>query len=81
MFIRYPAEKQQAKLSELVESEGYDSLEQFLEENAHDSVVPGICMTDACDYTTEVEGDQDGGWCECCSDNTVASALVLAGII
>jgi hypothetical protein len=81
MFIRYPAEKQQAKLSELVESEGYDSLEQFLKENAHDSVVPGICMTDDCDYTAEIEGDQDRGWCECCCDNTVVSALVLAGII
>jgi hypothetical protein len=81
MFIRFPVEKRQAKLAELVESEGYDTLEQFLEDNVHDSVVPGICMADQCDYTTEVEPDQDRGWCECCCDNTVASALMLAEII
>jgi len=76
-----PAEKRQAKPAELVESEGYDSREAFLEANAHDSVVPGICLTETCDYTTGVEPDQDRGWCECCGDTTVASALVLAGLI
>ena len=76
-----PAEKRQAKLKQLILSEGYESLEAFLEDNAHDSVVPGICLTERCDYTTGVEPDQDKGWCECCCDNTVASGLVLAGII
>ncbi len=75
------AEERRLKLDRLVESEDYDSLEAFLEANAHDSVVPGICLTDKCDYTTGVELDQDRGWCECCCDDTVASALVLAGII
>ena len=46
-----------------------------------DSVSPAICLNDGCDYTTEMEPDQDRGWCEACRTNTVASALVLAGII
>ena len=81
MFIRFPFEKRQAKLAELVESEGYDTLEHFLEDNAHDSVVPGICLNDGCSYTAQVEGDQNEGWCEACCDNTVVSGLMLAGII
>jgi len=49
-----------------------------------DSVSPAICCnpenTD-CDYTAEMEPDQDRGWCEECNANTVVSALVLAGLI
>jgi hypothetical protein len=81
MYIQPNAEKRRIKLDQLVESEGYDTLEAFLEDNVHDSVVPGICLTEKCDYTTGVEPDQDHGWCECCCGNTVASALVLAEII
>jgi len=44
-------------------------------------VCPAICMTDGCDYTTEMEPDQDQGFCEACGGNTVTSALVLAGLI
>ena len=76
-----PAARRQAKLRQLIEAEGYETLEAFLEDNALDSVVPGICLTERCDYTTGVEPDQDKGWCECCCDTTVASGLVLAGII
>ena len=66
------AEKRQAKLDRLVEIEGYDSL---------DDLLPAICMSDGCDYTAEMEPDQDRGWCEVCGTNTVTSALVLAGFI
>ena len=38
-------------------------------------------MTEGCDYTTEMEPDQEEGYCEACGGNTVVSALVLAGII
>jgi len=41
----------------------------------------GICTNDGCDYTTDVEPDQDRGWCEVCGTNLVKSAPVLAGII
>ena len=46
-----------------------------------DSVCPGICMNSGCDYTVEVEPDQDRGYCERCGTQTVKAALVLAGII
>lgn len=69
------------KLTLLVQSEGYETLETMLEEIISDSVSPGICMNDGCDYTCEVEPDQDAGWCEECRTNSVKSALVLAGLI
>ena len=75
------AEKRRAKLDQLVESEGFDSLDDLLAATISDSVSPAICLNDGCDYTTEMEPDQDRGWCEACGTNTVASALILAGII
>ena len=75
------AEKRRAKLGKLVDSEGFDSLDDLIAATVSDSVSPAICMNDGCDYTTEMEPDQDRGWCEACGTNTVASALILAGII
>lgn len=69
------------KLVKLAAIEGYDMVEDLIDDNAMDSVVPGICMNDECDYTTGVEPDSTEGWCECCEDNTVRSCLSLAGII
>jgi len=69
------------KLNELTKLEGYDDPMDLLEENAIDSVCPGICVNDGCSYTTEVEPDSDSGWCENCGTNTVKSAMILAGII
>ena len=68
------------KLKELAESCDM-SLEELLESATLDSVVPGICTNAGCDYTTEYEPDQDAGWCEECDTGTVASALILAGVI
>jgi hypothetical protein len=73
--------KRQFKLSQLVENEGYPNLDGLLRDAMFDSACPGICLADGCDYTTEVEPDQDRGWCECCCDNTVVSAHVLAELI
>lgn len=70
-----------AKLKALMEAEGFGSLNDLLEASAFDSVSPAICVNAGCTYTTEYEPDQDQGWCEVCDTNTVASALVLAGII
>jgi hypothetical protein len=81
MHTKSPAEKRRTKLDLLVESEGYDTLEDLLQAVITDSVSPGICMTEGCSYTTEVEPDQCEGWCEVCNQGTVASALVLAEII
>ena len=46
-----------------------------------DSISPAICTEPDCSYTTDMEPDQDRGWCEACGRNTVASAFVLAGLI
>ena len=70
-----------AKLRALCAAEGFGSIDAMLEAATFDSVSPGICVKPDCDGTTEVEPDQDRGWCEVCGGNTVASALVLAGII
>jgi len=75
------AEKRRIKLDQLVESEGYDSLDDLIAATISDSVSPAICLNEGCDYTAEMEPDQDRGWCEACGTNTVASALILAGII
>ncbi|BAR57669.1 hypothetical protein [Bradyrhizobium liaoningense] len=42
---------------------------------------PAICMTEGCNNTTDMEPDQDQGFCEACGGNTIISALVLAGLI
>lgn len=70
-----------SKLQDLIEIEGFDTLDDFLVEYALDSTVPGICMNPDCDYTTHYEPDQDSGWCELCDTNTVKSGLLLAGIL
>lgn len=67
------------KLDKLASFEGYETAEDLLEAVALSSVVPGICTY--CDFTTDVEPDQDRGFCEMCGTNSVKSALILAGII
>lgn len=69
------------KLMRLCESAGYDNAYDLLQAVASDSVCPAICMTEGCDYTADMEPDQDEGYCESCGGNTVMSALRLAGFI
>jgi hypothetical protein len=70
-----------AKLMTLCDREGFKSLNALLKASGSDSICPAICMTEGCDYTTEMESDQDAGYCEACGGNTVTSVLVLAGLI
>ena len=70
-----------AKLSKLIESEGFETLEQMLQAAVFDSISPGICVNPECNYTVEVEPDQRRGWCEACGTQTVRSALILAGLV
>jgi len=65
------------KLSTLADSEGYANSLALLEAKAFSSCVPGICLTDGCDYTREVEPDSRSGYCEICDDTTVISAVAL----
>jgi hypothetical protein len=70
------------KLMTLCDLEGFNSLDDLLLAVAlKDSVCPAICMTEGCDHTAQMEPDQDQGFCEACSGNTVVSVLVLAGLI
>ncbi|UPT96581.1 hypothetical protein J4G48_0047720 [Bradyrhizobium barranii subsp. apii] len=69
------------KLMKLCDLEGFQSLDDLLQAAAADSVCPAICMTEGCDYTAAMEPDQDQGFCEACGGNTIASVLVLVGLI
>ena len=69
------------KLRVLSRSEGFDGADEFLLAFGSDSVVPGICMLAACDYTCDVEPDCREGHCESCEDGTVKSCLIIAGLI
>ena len=69
------------KLKQLMNEYGYEDFLDYMEQDGHDSVVPGICKTRDCDYTTDVEPDQGGGWCEECNKGTVVSAQILGGIM
>jgi hypothetical protein len=70
-----------SKLNHLAEIEGFDTPAALIEEYITDSLCPAICMTDGCDYSEELEPDQDRGWCPECNAGTLKSALVLAGLI
>jgi len=70
-----------AKLMRLCEIEGFDNVEEFLFDHLGESVCPAICMTEGCDYTAEMEPDQEQGYCEACGGNTVTSAMVLADLM
>ena len=73
-----------AKLAKLVKLEGFESETALFEAAVADSVCPAICCNPGnpdCDYTAEMEPDQDRGWCEMCERGTVVSALMLGGLI
>ena len=69
------------KLLTLAEDFGFESVEEMLEAYITDSVAPGICKNDWCDYSCECEPDCTEGWCEICETNSVVSCFVLEGII
>jgi hypothetical protein len=71
----------EAKLAKLIEIEGYDSADELLAAVFSDSVSPAICMNEGCNFTCEMEPDQDRGFCDECRTNTMTAAPVLAGII
>jgi hypothetical protein len=69
------------KFLTLLKSSGYQSLEEFAKVFLTDNLCPAICMAEGCDCVTEMESDQDGGYCEACGGNTVTSGLALADLI
>ena len=71
----------QEKLAKLLAAEGFETLEEMAQAVLSDTVSPAICTEPDCDYTAEMEPDQDRGYCELCGKNTVVAALVLAELI
>ena len=69
------------KLIRLCQIEGYENVHDLVQAVALDSVCPAICMTEGCEYTADMEPDQEEGYCESCGGNTMVSALILAGFI
>ena len=69
------------KLQKLMEIEGYTNITEFLAAVITDSVCPAICTNEGCDYTCEMEPDQEQGWCDECHTGSMKSALVLARLI
>jgi histidinol-phosphate/aromatic aminotransferase/cobyric acid decarboxylase-like protein len=77
-------EMRRAKLAKLVELEGFEDENGLFAAAIADSVSTAICCNPAnpdCNYTAEMEPDQDRGWCEGCERGTLVSGLVLGGII
>lgn len=78
--MRLTRPERKEKLQKLAEIEGYESVQHLLRAAIHDSVVPAICAAPDCDYTTEMEPDQNRRYCEECRKQTVQSCLILAEI-
>ena len=53
---------------------------ELIEEFGFDSVQPGVC-TNCYSVSDSCEPDQDAGYCEGCSSNSVKSLCVLLGVI
>jgi hypothetical protein len=68
------------KLITLCDAHGFENFDGLLHACTQSTTCPAICMTEGCDFTTEVEPNQDQGLCEACGGNTVTSARMLAGI-
>lgn len=71
----------QEKLQQLARDWGYETPEALVEHYIFDGVMPAICMNPGCGYSTEMEPDQDHGWCESCGTNTLKAASILLGVI
>ncbi|MEY9748852.1 hypothetical protein ABIF65_008226 [Bradyrhizobium japonicum] len=69
------------KLVTLCDQRGFQDLDDLLLVALLKDASPAICMTEGCNNTTDMEPDQDQGFCEACGGNTIISALVLAGLI
>lgn len=67
------------KIKILIETYGYEDVNEMMEDYMLASVLPGICVSPVCDNTEEYEPDQNKGYCTSCHNQTVASLLVMLG--
>lgn len=71
------------KIQKLCEIEGYTDPMELVEDVMFGNRCgsPAICMTVGCDYSEDMEPDQDKGWCPECETNTLKSIEILTGVI
>lgn len=69
------------KAQQLCEIEGFSDDLELAEACTFDSIGPGICTNEGCEYTTDVEADCENGFCEECETHTVSGGLILLGMI
>lgn len=69
------------KNSELIKKleEGTGMTAEEMAWGSLDGISPSICTE--CGFITNMEPDQDEGWCESCEKNTVKSCLILMDLI
>jgi len=73
------ASREAELLAIIAEDEGYESIDQLVEDQALRSVQYGVCAS--CEATTSrVEPDQDAGWCHACEARKVKSIGILSGL-
>ena len=65
----------------LLDDVGMDDANEMIEAYAFESMVPGVCKDTDCLAVTDVESDQDRGWCPVCNKTTIVSCLRLWGVI
>ncbi len=68
-------------LAILAEQYGYESGMDLVVHHAMESVVPAICTSLDCEYSTEAEPDCDGGFCNYCGEQSMTSCMVLANVL
>ena len=69
------------KATQLARQFGHEFAEELLDAYVFDTMVPGICTNKGCNYSIEVEHDNDSGWCEVCETRTVKSVTKLLGVM
>jgi hypothetical protein len=67
------------QLAKVCEWEGFESIDKLLEHFIVSSVVPGFC-TSCWTPGSNVEPDQNEGWCANCEHESVESILIIAGL-
>ena len=61
-----------SKLRTLTEDWGYESTLDLMTDYMHEGLYPAISMNKGCNNSTDMEPDQDRGWCENCSTNSLS---------
>jgi hypothetical protein len=67
------------RLLKICEGWGYRDVPELVDRYLFKDTCPAICLE--CGSIVEKDADQRAGWCCHCDDDTMVSALVLAGLL